>query len=332
MIRSGPTAAASVATEREILTAIRPLTRFLVTSHVRPEGDSVGSALAMRSLLEALGKDVQVLCQDPMPDRYAFLEDAASWKCMDAGDARPCDALVVLDSPSLARVGSVQQVVGPKTVVFNIDHHISNTSFGTHNLVRPAAAAAGEIVYTLFKTAGVAVDRRAAAAIYISLATDTGSFRYSNTTAASHRLASELIDAGLELGKLNERMLESYGLGRLKLYARLLERVSTTPDGTTAWVWVRQQDFSETGTGPEDVEGFIDFPRYLRGVRVCFLMTEAEGEVQVSFRAKGAWDVNRVAQRFGGGGHAKAAGCTILGTLDQARERILKVIEEMEKS
>lgn len=317
--------------ERDLLSALGPLSRFLVTSHVRPEGDSVGSALAMRSLLAALGKDARVVCQDPMPSRFAFLEGAGAWTCLAAGAAPPCEALVVLDSPSLARVGSVQRLAGPKTVIFNIDHHVSNTFFGTHNLVCPQAAATGEVVHALFKASGMAIDRGTAAALYVSLATDTGSFRYGNTTAASHRLAAELIETGLDLGAVNEALLESYTLARLKLYARLLARVSTTPGGKTSWVWVTRQDFSETGTGPEDVDGFIDFPRYLKGVRVCFLMTEGEGGVQVSLRAKGHADVNRIAQRFGGGGHAKAAGCTIAGTLDEARDRILAVVKEMDQ-
>ena len=291
-----------------------------------PEGDAIGSILAMESLLKRLGKKTFVVCEDPFPERLAFLSDSRWNQAKDVQKSPSAfKALVVADCPTLERIGAVKQLVTRETVIFNVDHHISNVRFGHHNYIRPEAAASAEVVMDIFKYFKLPLTKREAMDLYVALSTDTGSFKYSNTTVHSHQLAAELIATGIDIERINEQIYATYSLNKMNLYSRLLVRVKTAFGGRVAWVGMRREDLRKSGATYEDPEGFIDFLKYLKEVKIAFFMSEMpqDGRIKVSFRSKGKYDVNKIATLFDGGGHKKASGCTLQGTLEDARKKIL---------
>ncbi len=303
---------------------------FLLASHVNPEGDAIGSILALESLLRRLGKKTLIACEDPFPERLACLPSKRWNQVKDVPAGRKFDALVVADCPTLERVGTVRTLLNPKTEIFNIDHHVSNLRFGHYNLIEPSACAAGEVVYNIFKHFKLKLNREEATALYVAITTDTGSFKYSNTTVKSHQMASDLIQTGIDIEKINDALYATYSLEKIQLYSLLLGKVKTSSDGKIAWVGLTRNDLKRTGATYEDTEGFIDFLKYIKEVQFAFFMSEMDGvqggQIRVSFRSKGDNDVAQIAVHFGGGGHKKAAGCTIQGTLEEATKKILEQI------
>ncbi len=311
----------------EFCRALKRHKRFLLACHVAPEGDAIGSLLAVDSLLRRLGKKTLIVNEDAFPERLPCLS-AKGWH-LHSEVQKPgnFDAALLTDCPTLERIGRVRELLGPGTVIFNVDHHISNNFFGHHNYVKPKASATGEVVFDLFKQCKLPLTREDAKNIYVAIATDTGSFKYGTTTAEAHKIAAVLMAKDIDIEKINDQIYSSYSLNKMQLYSRLLGRVQTTALGRIAWVGMHLEDLKQSGATHEDTEGFIDFLRSLREVSVVFFMSEMRpGEVKVSFRAKGAYDVNRIATEFGGGGHRKASGCSVRATLAETQERIFDVI------
>ncbi len=314
-----------------ICQALKKMDNFLLASHVNPEGDAVASVLALDSMLRRLGKKTMIACEDAFPDRLGCLPNKKWNQAKNISASRKFDALVVADCPTLERIGAVNKLLSPQTKIFNIDHHISNTLFGHYNYIQPTASACGEVIYDMFKQFKLKINKDEATALYVSISTDTGSFKYSNTTVKSHQIASELIKTGIDIEFINDALYATYSLEKIQLYSLLLGRVKTSEDGTIAWVGLTKNDLKNTGATYEDTEGFIDFLKYIKEVKFSFFMSEMggapNGQVRVSFRSKGRYDVAQVAAKFGGGGHKKAAGCTIQGTLEQATQQILEQIK-----
>ncbi|OGX06230.1 MAG: hypothetical protein A3G87_09970 [Omnitrophica bacterium RIFCSPLOWO2_12_FULL_50_11] len=312
--------------------ALQKKDNFLLASHVSPEGDAIGSVLALDSLLHRLGKKAMIVCEDPIPERLSFLPQDRWHLSKEISKHRQFDALVVADCPTLERIGEASKLLGPETQVFNIDHHVSNVRFGHYNYIRPEACACGEVVCEIFKRFKLKINRDEATALYVSIATDTGSFKYSNTTVKSHEIASELIQTGIDIEKINDALYATYSLQTIQLYSVLLSKIQTTPDRMVAWAGLSREDLKKTGGTYEDTEGFIDFLKYIKEVQFAFFMSELDGPekgfIRVSFRSKGDYDVSQVAVRFGGGGHKKAAGCTISGSLEEVTEKVLNEIQQ----
>ncbi len=311
--------------------ALKSYDRFLLACHVAPEGDAIGSILAMESLLRRMGKKTTVIAEDVFPQRL-FCLSSKRWRQVDEIKAKPSDfqALVLADCPTLERTGRVKEFVTPKTVIFNIDHHVSNSNFGHYNYVLPTAAASGEVVFDIFKYFKMPLTKEDAVNLYVALSTDTGSFKNGNTTVKSHRMAAELIGHGIDLDKINDDIYSTYSLNKINLYSRLLGKVKTALGGRVAWVGMRREDLIQTGATEEDTEGFIDFLKCLREVKVAFFMSEYlnKSDIRVSFRSKESYDVNKVAICFKGGGHKKAAGCVMHCSLEEAEKEILNCIKK----
>ena len=301
---------------------------FLLASHVNPEGDAVACVLAMDSLLRRLGKKILIACEDPFPERLSVLPSKRWNQAKDISPDRHFDALLVCDCPTLERIGKTMEFVHPEMSIFNIDHHMTNHMFGTHNYVQPKAAACGEVVYDIFKYFESPISKAEATYLYVSISTDTGSFKYSNTNVKSHKIASELIQKGLDIEKINDSLYATYSLHKMKLYSRLMDKVRTEHQGDIAWVGMTRRDLEETGATYEDTEGFIDFLKYIREVKYAFFMSEnaSPNNVRISFRSKGNHDVSKIAAKFGGGGHQKASGCTIQASMGEAAKKILHEI------
>ncbi len=307
---------------------------FLLTCHVLPEGDAIGSILAIEQLLKKLGKKTTLVCDDDFPSRLHVLSSRQWNRFSDfKKPKKDFDAIVTTDCPTLERIGRVRQLIGSGTEIFNIDHHISNEYFGHYNYVRPEASACGEVVFEIFRGMKIPVTAPVAKNLYVAIMTDTGSFKYGNTTADCHRIVADLLATGIDVEKINDAVHSTYSLSKIQLYSKLLSRFKTAAGGRIAWTEMRRHDLEDSGATDEDAEGFIDFLKYLKEVRIAFFMMEMPEDrtIRVSFRSKGRYDVNRVATQFNGGGHKKASGCVIRGTLDEAQGRILKALQHVVK-
>ncbi len=311
---------------RRAVEALKAARRVVIMLHQRPDGDSIGSSLALGLGLRRLGKEVELVRSDELPANMRFLrgsEDFRLWSEVEG----PFDAAVFLDCGDVKRVGDARRLLSDATVVVNVDHHLSNTRFGHVNWIEPEAAATGEMAYRLLLDLGVQVDADMAAAIYASIVTDTGSFNYENTKAATHRLAAELIELGVDPAEAGRRIWEERPLSSLRLLGEGLATLTLDADGRLAWAELSVDAFRRAGAERWESEGVVNYPRQIRGVELAVLFIEEKegnpGEVKVSLRSNRWVDVSRIAALFGGGGHARAAGCTVAGGLAEVRERVL---------
>ncbi len=308
---------------------IRRRQRFVVTTHVEPDGDAVGSSLAMYHALRALGKEACVCLTDSVPPVYRFLPGSQQVLREVPADFNP-DCLVALDCSELSRAGEiVSQIDRASVPILNIDHHLSNDRFGTFNLVEESAAT-GELVYAIIGELGIPVSREMGECVYTAILTDTGGFRYRNTTRRSLQIAAEIVSLGVSPGEIAERACESYPLERFQVLGKALRTLHVGCDGRVADFFVSRDMFNGNGVSPSIVEGFVNYPREIDGVLVSvFFREKDENQYRVSLRSKGDADVSLVARSFGGGGHRNAAGCLIEGEFDVVREHVLRKVCEM---
>jgi len=317
---------------RTVKQAIKKFNKFLITSHINPEGDAIGSQIAMACLLRKLGKESVMLDDSPAPNVLRFMKGSE-----DISKEMPRDfnfqAVIILDSPDLARIGRVNDYIKKDSVIINIDHHISNVNFGKFNWVEPDFSSVGEMVYDLFKAFKIKVDLDEAIALYTAIMTDTGSFRYSNTVSKTHRIAAELVDIGVKPYEIHTKIYETSSIQDTNLLGEALQTMKLTEDGKIAWLWVTKEMLKKTKASLEGTEGIINFARSIDGVEIAILFRETgtEEKVKVSFRSKGNVDVNKLAGSFGGGGHPTASGCTVLGKIEEVEKKILEKAKEMVK-
>ena len=315
----------------KIIAALKNNDKFLITAHVNLEGDSLGSQLAMRELLVKLGKTAFIVDNDPAPEHYRFLPKADEI-FTDISKIYDFDTVVVLDCPTLKRVGKVKDLITKDKLVLNIDHHISNENFGRINWVDPNASSAGEMVFKLFKAMGVPLTKETALLLYIAILTDTGSFNYENTSGVTHEIAGELLGYGLEPAMVSESVYERRTVEDIKFLGLVLASLKLNKTGEIAYLEITKSMLKETGADILKSEGFINYARSIDKVKIAILFKEDPklvNKIGVSFRAKGDMDVNGLAGHFGGGGHVKASGCIIEGSLAEAERKVLAKAEEV---
>lgn len=310
-----------------ILDAIERNHSFLVTTHENPDGDAIGSSLGLALFLRNSGKEVTIHFKDPVPDLYGFLPltDQVSSTLPD----RPYDVCFVLDVGEFRRAGNA--VTGCRTIgsFINIDHHLTRDLFGAINYIDSGAAATGVLIYRIIKASGQTLDRDTALCLYTALLTDTGSFRYSNTNPEAFAIAADLIAAGLNAWYVTEHLFESQPAARLKLLTESLNTLIISPRGDVASLAVTLDMYDRTGGSAELTDGFVNYPRSIKGVEVAIFLREIEpGAFKVGFRSKGKISVAALAELFGGGGHHNAAGCNVPGTIDEVRALVLPRVYE----
>lgn len=303
-----------------IADAIHARRRFVISSHVRPDGDAIGSQLAMAFALDALGKEVAIVNRDPVPGPLEAFPgtDRVQVAAEAAGDY---DAAIVMECSALERTG----VAGlDRAFVINIDHHQGNTGYGAINWFDAGAAACAEMVFDLIVALGVPITPAIATHIYVAILTDTGSFHYSAISARTFDICRQLVEAGVDPPKIARAVFDSNTLGRLKLFGAVLGAIDLEHDGRLAVMRVDQQMAREAGGTYEDTEGLINLPLTVREIRASVFFKELTAtEYRVSLRSKGAIDVAAVAKRFDGGGHRNASGCTVRGSFAEARAQIV---------
>jgi len=295
--------------------------RFAITSHVRPDGDGLGSSLGLFWLLRALGKDPEVIMHDPVPHAYERLPGAELVRVTPAVD-RQYDAVFVIECSDVSRPGLIDL---EKQFVVNIDHHATTSHFGQVNWIDATASAVGEMIYNLMKAIGVRPTREIAECVYTALLTDTGSFHYSNTSERTFKIASELVRAGVKPAKVAQAVFNNYPWSKIELGARVMATARRDPSGRVAWMRQTLAMLDETGASEEDGDGFVNYPMSCGEVEaVAFLKETAPGVYRTSLRSKGEVNVARIAEQFGGGGHRNAAGCTLSGDWDEAERMIVR--------
>jgi phosphoesterase RecJ-like protein len=316
---------------QKVIEAIRKHDRFLISAHVNLEGDSIGSQLAMKELLKGLGKDSFIIDNDSLPDHYKFLPGAADV----SNDLKNCpefDAAIVLDCPNLRRIGAVKGIIPGAKPVICIDHHISNEKFGQVNWVDPTASSAGEMVFRLFKELKVPITKDVALCLYIAILTDTGSFNYDNTSQVTHEIAGELLGYGLDPALVSENIYERRSVADIKFLGLVLSTLKVGKTGEIASMEIRKKMLEKTGADIVKAEGIINYARSIDKVKVAVLFKEdarSRRTINVSFRSKGGADVNMLASFFGGGGHVRASGCTLKGSLSSVKRKVLAKAEEV---
>ena len=317
----------------EIGLILREHQRFAVLSHVRPDGDALGSQLALALSLKQLGKEVRVWNEDGMLEKYSFLPRA---ELLTKPPSAPevVDVAIALDTAIQNRLGTALAAVESAKIWINIDHHLSNPCYGDVVYVDPVAPATAEIVFGLIKSQGLPFNHEIAENLYAAISTDTGSFQYPQTSAHTFEIAAELIRAGLDVGRLNQQLYESYPRRRLELLRELLRTMRFERGGRVASFSLSVRTAAELGVLPEDNEGLIDHLRAIRGVILAVFFEElAEGKVRVSMRSKSdVVDVCAICQKFGGGGHTLAAGARVRGALAEVEKKVLEEIGDVLKS
>ena len=309
-----------------IIAELKRCSSFLISVHVSPDGDALGSQLALMLALKKLNKTVTVHNLDPVPEIYLFLPHAGTIKTGRPVTGR-YDAHVVLDSDP-PRTGLFDGSY-PADTLINIDHHVTNSSSWPHTWLDPAASATGEMVYKLIQQLGVPIDRDIALCLYTAIFTDTGSYRYSNTTPECMRISAALLEAGADPWLVTENVYESFAYRRLKLLGSVLSGMERNKDGRIAWVVVTDELYQQTGTTAQDTDNFVNFVRSAKGVEVAVLFRQTgASQYKISLRSKGRVDLSGLSQSFGGGGHKNAAGGMMNGTIEEVKDRVLSEIDK----
>ncbi len=299
--------------------------RALMLGHVHPDADVLGTLLALGQALEARGWQVAYGGPHPAPDLLAFLPGVERYRVLPAV-VGPLDVVVLTDCPNPARTeGLIDQARATGAAIVNIDHHPDNRRYGTVEWIDPTAGATGEMVYELLVTLGASITPAMATNLFTAIHTDTGSFRYSNTTPRTFAIASALTAAGAEPGFVSSQLYERRAPDALRWLGQALSRIEVSDGGRVAALALPAGLVPEAFVEGEDL---VNYPRSIESVRVACLLREREGQVKVSLRGKGDVDVSRIAARFGGGGHPNAAGCTVAGPLGRARDEVLTAVRE----
>jgi phosphoesterase RecJ-like protein len=320
-----------------IIKTIKSTDHLLLASHANPDGDAVGSLLALGLALGKLNIKATLYNPSPIPAVYRFLPSVERI-VRHMKKANTYDVALILDCGDLARIGDASDTVSRIPAIINIDHHISNTHFGDMQLIDTTACATAEIVYRLIKALNASIDENIATSIYTGILTDTGSFRFSNTNEAAFAISKEMTEWGVDPYKVAQQVFGTYSLGRIKLLNLALDSIEISDNGKLSIMTVTRSMLEETGTQAEDLDGMINYARRIEDVKMAALIQEQKNgsdessnfrRYHVSLRSDSTVDVAAIASSFGGGGHASAAGFQIETTLLELKSEIITLAENL---
>src|SRR5213594_3148917 len=311
-----------------VAAVLAPGRRVALTTHVNADGDGVGSEVALWHLLTARGLRATIANPTPIPERFHFLLPAgADHSERAAREIEAADVVVVLDISDLSRLGDLARAITQSHAVACIDHHVSQGSLpGGPRLVAPEAAATAELVFDFANALEWPLSPEAARALYVGILTDTGAFRFANTSPRALRIAGALLERGVDPESIYESVYASAPEGRVRLMTEVLQTLVVEPEAGLAWVTVPPDALHRHGATADDLDGIVEYPRSIAGVRLALLFRQiANGRIKVSFRSMGDVDVADLAHRFGGGGHKRAAGASLEGSIAEAQQEVLAV-------
>lgn len=321
----------------QIIRQIKNSRHILIASHAEPDGDSVGSLIALGLALRKFNQKTTLYNPSPIPAVYRFLPGVKRI-VRHIKKANTYDTAIILDCGDLDRIGEARSIISKIPVIINIDHHVSNTQFGHVQIIDTCACATAEIVYRLIKALEVSLDRAIATSIYTAILTDTGSFRFSNTNQAAFAISQEMTEAGVEPHNVAQHVFGTYSLGRIKLLNLALDSIEISDNGKLSIMTITKNMLNETGTSTEDVDGMINYARRIEDVKVAALIQELKNgtaesnnlkRYHVSLRSNGTVDVASIASAFGGGGHISAAGFQIESTLSDLKSKIITLADSL---
>src|SRR5690554_3720159 len=309
-----------------IIDTIQDKNDFLITSHSSPDGDSLGSVIALGIALKKLNKKVSYCMDDSIGQKFKFLPEMDSLLAPINSENHFYEVGISLDCSDVNHLSNADILkVCKKTI--NIDHHINNKNFGDLNCVDPNASATGEIIFEILQRMNIHLDRDIAMALYTAIVTDTGNFKYSNTTSKTHFIISELMKYPISAWEINKRVFDEHPLSKILLMGRAINNLSILCEGKLAVTIISKKDMVEVGSSPDEVENIINIGRDIRGVEVSILIKEnSESEYKIGFRSNNYVDVAKIAYDLGGGGHTRASGCTMRGNLDHIMDQLINII------
>jgi len=313
---------------QEAIAFLQGYSSYLVVAHENPDGDAISSCAAMSWLLEQYGKQVTIVNQSTLPGRLSYLYRYDDILQYSNELELSFDAVVALDCADASRLGDVfERIKQSGAPLLNIDHHPTNNGFGDLNIIRADAAATVEILYDLIQCTPFTPNLSCAKALYSGLLTDTGGFRYSNTSPAVMAMASQLLSLGVSAYELADHLLEKMTMGKLKLLQAALGRITFNEEQSIGWVVIYSEDLGKFGAVPEDIEGIVNYILNVEGVEVGILFKQSDdGVFKASIRSAGKVNVSKVAQSFGGGGHVRAAGCKLSSNVEESVNSLVEAI------
>jgi phosphoesterase RecJ-like protein len=317
-------------TVKKIVDKIMESNSIVIFSHVSPDGDSIGTSIALYLSLKEMGKEVYNCVDDKIPNVYNFLYGSEDIVSHDSLNKNNYDCLIFLDCADEFRAGKNAYNLLLKTKdTINIDHHASNNFFASYNLVESKAAATGEIVYDLILKMNSDITSDIAAALYVALITDTGSFRFDNVTSHTMDLASKLINIGVDINKVRVNLWESKSSESVVFLGKVLSTLEVSLDGTISWIIAKNNLINSMDIDTSELDQIINYPKSIKGVEIALYFKElSNGSVKIGFRSKKFVDVSKLAAFFNGGGHPRAAGCIMKGKIDDVFDKVIKKTEE----
>jgi len=318
----------------DIISVLREAKSVVILPHVSADGDALGSSLALALALEKLDKKATIYLEEDIPDIYAFLpgrplsgvfHESEAFSGSSAEDIWSGCVVTALDTGDIGRLGTRAGIFEKAEVTVNIDHHATNTCFARHNYIHKGSSAVGEIVYQMIKMMGLDIDPDMAVCLYVAIATDTGGFRYSNTTSITHQIVADLISTGIDIAEISQKVFDTVSLQKVRLMGMVIGSLEFFENGTISVVTVSRKMMEDSGARDEDCDGIVNIGRSIKGVEVAVMLREAgNGEIRVNLRSNRDTDVSVVANLYSGGGHKKAAGCTIKGNLQEVKQKIVE--------
>jgi len=315
---------------QKIIQTLKTNNTFLISTHVNPDPDAMASGLALLQYLKSIGKTVFVVYEDRVPKRLRFLPDSRLIRSIQPKQELKYDVAIVVDCGDQQRIGEVQRLLKPGKPLINIDHHVTNRGFGTLNLVIPDASSTAEIVYEILMSAGFKLDKKTALLLYLGIMTDTGSFRYENTSHRTHRIVSELMQFDISVNQLYDQVYGNMKASDFKYFTRIISgnNFDMLLQGRLAVVELRKSILNKFSNSFDLRDKVFTILRSVHGIEVIVILTEsANNETRVNFRSVGTFNVARLASHFNGGGHKRASGCTVAAKMSDARKQVLKEIK-----
>lgn len=315
----------------QIQSIINKHDKIFISSHINPDGDSVGSAYAVYNYLDAIGKDCIIVNHSPIPEVYNFLNKDNIFKELDEDSAsfiKKADLGLILDIGDFYRLGDVAYLVEENGIeTLSIDHHAkSDNDLFTYEFIDLKASSVGEILYSYFIEINHKISKDTMHGIYTAVLTDTGSFRHSNTTDVCHKVAVDAIKMGLDISKVYQNIYENSSISRMKLLGNVIQKLNYDCDGELVWFLLNHDMIKEVNGSNQDFDGFTDFFRGIKGVEVSLMLYDLGGKVRLSFRSKGKYKVNEIAKKMGGGGHPYAAAALVDGEFSDVKSTVLNLI------
>ncbi len=311
----------------QIINILQEKDDFLITSHLSPDGDSLGSTIALGIALKKLNKKVAYCIDHSVGEKFMFLPEMENLLRNNPED-HSYEIGVSLDCSDTSHLSNGDILKKCKYII-NIDHHINNKNFGDLNYIDPTASATGEITYDILKRMGIKLDKDIAIALYTAIVTDTGNFKYSNTSPRTHLIISELLKLPILAWKINKKLFDEHSLSKVLLMGRAINNIQVLCDGKLAVTVISQKDMMEVGASPDELENIINIGRDIKGVEVSVLIKEKDdSEYRIGFRSNSYVDVAEIAYHLGGGGHKRASGCTMRGSQDGVVKQIIDIVSK----